>query len=85
MEPSKRWIKVQRNKFIASRCWKLVEAPSPQLVGCGFDSRPGYILKTWKTVLAACPALCSAFMGECKGKLHARCYDLLPVQHSLRK
>ena len=31
------------------------------------------IPKTWKTVLVACPASCSALMGGCKRTVYARC------------
>ena len=37
------------------------------------DSIPGRVIpKTWKTVLAACPASCSALTGGCKGTVHVR-------------
>ena len=42
------------------------------------DSIPGQImLKTWKTLLAACPTSCSALMGGCKEENHTRCCHFL--------
>jgi len=41
------------------------------------------MLKTPKTVFAACPAFRSALMGGCKGTVHARCWHLLPISAAL--
>ena len=45
------------------------------------------IPKTWKTILAACPASFSASISGCKRAVHVRCCatDSPPVRHSLQK
>jgi len=38
------------------------------------DSFPGWVIpKTWKSVLVACPASCSAWLCWCEGTVHAPC------------
>jgi len=63
---------------MASCVLQLVEYPPPNLVGYGFNSR-SVMPKTWQTLPAACPALCSALMIGCKEKFHARCCHWLVI------